>query len=713
MALAAPGSYLAHMPRTLPARPPAILLAGTLLASTLIAQAAVLVPQGADAEALAVLAATVRPSPRQLRWQQLGFTAFVHFGMNTFTDREWGEGSEDPRTFAPSDFDAEQWVATFAGAGMQGVVLTAKHHDGFCLWPTKTTDHCVRSSVWRDGKGDVVGEVAAACKRHGLAFGVYLSPWDRHQPSFGTKAYNQLFQAQLLELCSLYGPLFEVWFDGAHCPSDDPALFDWQAHFRLVRQLQPDAVIAITGPDVRWVGNEAGATRAQEWSVLPLDTADGGDFVDSRAAWQSLWRLRDRNQQQDLGSRAQLQAARRLCWWPAETDVSIRPGWFYHAAEDARVKGLDTLLDCWFGAVGGNAVLLLNVPADRRGRIADPDVAVLQDLGRYLDATFGRDLGEGGRRKTYAKAGEVYFQVPVTVDVFDLREDVAAHGQCVEGFRIDTFDGSAWHVLLHSGTIGLRRCLRTAPVTAVGFRYVIERSRGAPAVQHFGLHRRPELLAPPTIVRDRDGTVRIDASGEVHLTLDGSAPSASSPRYQGPFAMPRGGTVRAVLLPAAGSTALALCSGSASSAVFGLCSSGWKVVDCDSEQGGKEAAANAIDGDPSTIWHSRWSPDSPKPPHHLTIDLGQAVTLTGFVYTPRQDLSNGTIVDYEFLVSSDGVTFRSAAHGSFANIENHPVAQVVKFEQAATDVRIVRLVGLREVQGRAWSSCAELSVLVQ
>ena len=210
------------------------------------------VPDGATPEQIATLAGSVRPHPRQQDWLDLEFTAFVHFGMNTFTDREWGDGQESPATFAPSAFDAAQWVDAFAAAGMRGVVLTCKHHDGFCLWPTATTAHSVKTSPWMEGRGDVVGAVAAACRAKGLRFGIYLSPWDRNAPSFGTKAYDDLFHAQLRELLSNYAPIYDVWFDGAHAPKDDPSVFDWTRHYRLIRELQPEACISVMGPDVRW-----------------------------------------------------------------------------------------------------------------------------------------------------------------------------------------------------------------------------------------------------------------------------------------------------------------------------------------------------------------------------------------------------------------------------------------------------------------------------
>ncbi|MCA8952523.1 MAG: alpha-L-fucosidase [Planctomycetes bacterium] len=687
-----------------------------LVAPTVLAQAPIQVPAGASRDDVVALAATVRPTPRQLSWQRTGFNAFVHFGMNTFTDREWGDGKEAPATFAPTDFDAEQWAATFRDAGMRGVVLTCKHHDGFCLWPSSTTAHDVAASPWRDGRGDVVAELAAACRKHGLQFGVYLSPWDRSQPTFGTAAYGEVFRQQLRELCTDYGPLFEVWFDGAHCPPDDPAIFDWQAAFRLVRELQPEAAIAITGPDVRWVGNEAGRTRAEEWSVLPLRESAPGAFEDDRSSWRALWELRGRNQEPDLGGRAQLPAAKALCWWPAETDVSIRPGWFWHAAEDARVKGIGALLDCWFGAVGGNAVLLLNVPPDRRGRIAEPDARVLRDLGRYLRATFDRDLSTGAESKLYPKVQELYFDAPTTVDVFELAEDVASAGQRVERFRIEVLQNGGWRECTRGTTIGLQRLLRTEPVTGEGFRYWIERSRGKPAIARFGLYRRPQLVEPPSINRDRSGRVTITAAtGEIRFTRDGSAVTAASERYSDPFELPDGGTVRAAAFVPPDAGTLALESGAEATAVFGIAPTDFRVLDCSSEQGGGEAASKAIDGDPNTHWHTRYSPDTPEPPHHLSIDLGRERTIAGFLYLPRRPEtgSNGTIADYEFFGSTDGVTWRPLARGTFANVENNPVAQSVRLPAPAEHVRYVRLVSSREVRGRPWASCAELSVLAQ
>jgi alpha-L-fucosidase len=395
--------------------------------------------------------------------------------------------------------------------------------------------------------------------------------------------------------------------------------------------------------------------------------------------------------------------------------VSIRPGWFWHPREDAQVKAWPALRDLWYAAVGGNSQLLLNVPPDRRGRIADADATALHALGAVLRATFARDLGADALAKNYAFARELYFQKPQKVSVFDLREDLAGAGQRVEAFRIDVWDGQQWKPLASGSTIGARRLLRVPPVETQGCRCWIEQSRGAPALAHFSVHREPEPLAAPSIARARDGKVTVRGDGELRYTTDGSPPGRASARYEQPFALPRGGTVRAVALPPPDDADAAVLVPGAVSARFGLATAKWTVLEASSEQAPREAAAKAFDGDPRTHWHSRYGPDTAAPPHHLAIDLGETVDVTGFVYQPRHDGDNGTIADYEFAVRGEQGEWRTVAEGSFAQPTGTSIGAApaeVRLPTPARGVRAVRLVARREVAGRPWASCAELQVLV-
>jgi alpha-L-fucosidase len=429
--------------------------------------------------ALEAKAVGVRPSERQLRWQALEFQAFVHFGMNTFTDREWGEGTEDPKLFAPTDFDADQWVEAVKAAGIRGLIVTAKHHDGLCLWPSGFTEHSVKNSPWKSGTGDVVGEVAAACRKGGLAFGVYLSPWDRHEPSYGdSPRYNAHFKAQLRELLTNYGEISEVWFDGAcgEGPNGKRQVYDWAGYFALIRELQPRAVISIMGPDARWIGNEAGVTRESEWSVIPVVGDDDAPSEKNPGGIAGL-----DAQAEDLGSMERIaevaKRGGRLIWYPGQVDVSIRPGWFYHAAEDDKVKSLDQLLDIFYTSVGGNAQLLLNIPPDRRGRIHENDARRLKELGDRLRATFAVNLAAGAGVAIEERAAIFSLAGPTRFNVASIREDLRS-GQRIEAFALDVWDGADWREIARGTTVGWKKLVRVPAVEAAKVRLRVLRSRG-------------------------------------------------------------------------------------------------------------------------------------------------------------------------------------------------------------------------------------------
>lgn len=442
-----------------------LLAAGLLTAGTLLAQ-----PDQTP----------VRPAPRQLAWQQLETTAFLHFTVNTFTDQEWGDGTESPQVFNPTKLDARQWVKTLKETGFKLAILTAKHHDGFCLWPTKTTPHSVKNSPWKAGKGDVVREVAEACREFGLKFGFYLSPWDRHEPSYGTAAYNDFYKTQLRELLTDYGEVSEVWFDGAKGTNAKDMQYDFEGYWALVRELQPNAVLfSDVGPDVRWVGNESGNAGQTCWSTINTEGMAPGK-ADSKYL----------NTGDPAGTR----------WIPAETDVSIRPGWFYHPAEDAKVRSAQNLVNLYYQSVGRNSLLLLNIPPNREGLFSEPDVASLREFRAILDETFQTNLARSvpkalidGQLGTFVvlpknQALELDLQRPTTFDRAMIQEHIA-NGQRIAAGTLDAWDGTAWKPVQSFTTVGYKRLLRFDPVTTSRIRITVTQANGPVQVSEVGLFK--------------------------------------------------------------------------------------------------------------------------------------------------------------------------------------------------------------------------------
>jgi alpha-L-fucosidase/beta-glucanase (GH16 family) len=483
-------------------------------------------------------AANVRPSPRQLAWQELEFICFIHFGVNTFTGREWGTGTEDPKIFSPIKMDTDQWCRMMKAAGMKQAILTAKHHDGFCLWQTRYTNHSVASSRWRSGKGDVLRDLVNSCKKYGLKVGVYLSPADLYQienPSglYGNLSkyterviprpvpgrpfrdkrtfkyvvddYNEYFLNQLFELLTEYGPIHEVWFDGAHPKRKGGQKYTYTQWYEMIRELAPEAAIFGKGPDVRWCGNEAGNTRAAEWSVIPIDApADKFNWPDMTA--------------RDLGSLDKLQEVLNkggyLHWYPAETDTSVRRGWFWRD-EKQYVKTTEHILDIWFRSVGGNTVLLLNIPPNRIGLFAKRDCKVLTEVGQILREAFKTNLAEGATATASASKGMgfeasnaldgdtatcwmppdwttqadliVNLGKPETFDCVMFQEQIRDYGQRIAEFAIDAYIDSAWQQIAEGKTVGYKRICRIPTVTADKVRIRILDSRVCPTISNFGL----------------------------------------------------------------------------------------------------------------------------------------------------------------------------------------------------------------------------------
>ena len=476
-------------------------------------------PADATLEQKVDMVSRLVPTPQQLEWQQMEFTAFLHFGMNTFTGNEWGNGKDSPELFNPSELDCEQWVKALKDGGFKMALITAKHHDGFCLWPTATTEYSVKNSPWKDGKGDVVRELREACDKYGMKFGVYLSPWDRNAECYGdSPAYNKFFIEQLTELLSNYGEVHEVWFDGAcgEGPNGKKQVYDWTAILAKIRELQPKAVTAIMGDDVRWVGNEGGMGRDTEWSATVMAP---GSYTHKNAAMETLG---INNMSKDLGSRELIAKAQEAYWYPSEVDVSIRPGWFYHAEQDERVRSLANLVNIYYHSVGCNSVLLLNIPPDRRGLIHEIDVQRIKELSDYIAKTFAENQVAEGGKLWQAKAGESKeydVNKGALVNTFLIQEDIA-QGQRVEDFLVEVYNNGAWQYAADGTTIGYKRLLRFSDCQPEKIRVTIRGSRGVANIKNVGLY-----YAEP--LQEKNAKVRLnDVSAEGWKTIGAEASAA-------------------------------------------------------------------------------------------------------------------------------------------------------------------------------------------
>ena len=458
-------------------------------------------PADATVEQKVDMVSRLVPTPQQLEWQQMEFTAFLHFGMNTFTGNEWGHGTDSPELFNPSELDCEQWVKALKAGGFKMALLTAKHRDGFCLWPTATTEYSVKNSPWKDGKGDVVRELRDACEKYGMKFGVYLSPWDRNAVSYGdSPAYNKFFIEQLTELLSNYGEVHEVWFDGAcgEGPNGKKQEYDWTAILAKIRELQPKAVTAIMGDDVRWVGNEGGLGRETEWSATVIAP---GSYTHKKEANKALG-LEEMSK--DLGSRELVAKAQEAYWYPSEVDVSIRPGWFYHAEQDEQVRSLANLVNIYYRSVGCNSVLLLNIPPDRRGLIHEVDVQRIKELSDYIGKTFATNYLENGAQMWKAEVGQSkeYNVKPGTmVNTFLIQEDIA-QGQRVEDFLVEAYSNGAWQYATEGTTVGYKRLLRFSDCQPEKIRVTIRGARATANISNVGLY-----YAEP--LQDKDAKVKL------------------------------------------------------------------------------------------------------------------------------------------------------------------------------------------------------------
>lgn len=628
------------------------------------------------------------PSERQLQWYEMGYYGFIHFNMNTFTNEEWGKGSESPELFNPRNLDTDQWARVMKEAGMTGIIITAKHHDGFALWPTKTTEHSVQNSPWKKGKGDVIKDLAKSCEKYGLKLGIYLSPWDRNHKDYGKDAYIEDFVTQLTELLSGYGPIFEVWFDGANGGSgyygganetrkiDHRTYYQWDRVFDTVRKYQPNAVIfGDNGPDIRWIGNEAGKAGKTNWSIIKREEVYAGS-----------------------GRHSELQFGHEdgTHFVPAEVDVSIRPGWYYHPAENARVKSLNKLLDIYYQSIGRNASLLLNVPVNTEGRISEKDSAQLYKLKNRLDEVFDEDLATRGAMEAsssvdnYEPAAVIdgdpktfwmpkeKLEDPYLIFSFDktqvfnrfLVQEFIAKGQRVKKFRLEAMLDGNWQEIEEQTTIGYKRILRFDALKTKKLKLTILDQKASPLISNIEIFYSPSILSQPVISRNSAGEIEIISGPEAKIFYEvGSeaAPDENSKRYNGSFVHNAPVKITAVSYdPVSGEYS------NTSTEFLNQSKSDWqpKLISEDS----REKYHRILDENPST--YSVFSIDE-----NICIDLGEIQDLFGFEYLPMSDEPERVVSQYEFYISTDGEKWKKVAEGEFGNIRNNPIAQKVNFEE--------------------------------
>ena len=660
------------------------------------------------------------PTENQMNWQEMEYYAFVHLSVNTYTDMAWGFGNEDPKIFNPTELDCRQWARIAKEAGMKGIIITAKHHSGFCLWPSKYTEYSVKNSPWKNGKGDIVREMADACKEYGLKLGIYLSPWDRNHPDYGKPEYITYFRNQLKELLTNYGEVFEVWFDGANGGDgyygganetrkiDRKTYYDWTNTYKMVRELQPKIVIWNDNgdrADLRWVGTEAGYVGKTNWSLLNAMGTVTHDMLH--------YGLEDGN-----------------VWVPAEVNTSIRPEWFYHKREDTKVKTLPQLMDLYYNSIGRNGTLLLNFPIMPNGLIHEKDEKAALEFAQEVKKVFAVNLAKGakveasnvrannsdfraenvldGDKNTYwatddqLKSGSliISFDKPTVFNRFLVQEYIKL-GQRVKSFKVEAFINQEWKELANETTIGYKRILCFPTVEATKIRFTILDAKSNPLISNIEIYNAPQILTAPQIVRKQSGDVQIipsDSESEIYYTLDGSTPTLKSNKYKNEIKTTSG----KVAVKAMAYSAATAKSSAVAEEKFDIAKNNWKILGVEDKE-----VYRILDGDANSVWHLNKAL-----PVDLVIDLGKIESLVGFRYLPDQDLrSKGIVTKYKFYVSTDNKNWQLVNEGEFSNINNNPLWQNKVFKLAKA--RYIKFTALENTKGDNVAGFAEIDVVTK
>lgn len=703
---------------------------------------------GDTEETIRAKAAHVVPNERQINRLDNPFIAFIHFGPNTFTGREWGTGTEDPTIFNPTDIDADQWVKVMKDAGIDMVIFTVKHHEGYVLWQTRYTDHGIMQSPYMNGQADVFRDLSEACKKYGMKLGVYLSPADLYQiesPNglygnlsektlrtipkevpgrpfenqtkfeFVVDDYNEYFMSQLFELLTEYGPIYEVWFDGANPKEKGGQTYnnhDWEL---LVRTLAPEAIV-FPFKDGRWVGNEAGDTRDTEWNVVPYNV-----HPDSLQGFQYP-------KETDIGSMEKLKTASYLQYQYPEVDTSIRDGWMWRDDEKQAVRSADDVFDIYERSVGGNAVLLLNIPPNTDGRFSDRDVASLSEVGKRIRETYTNNLLEGWNAPAVLFDEDVttgvpveselilYSDQPATFNRLLLQEEVPNIGERIERHAVDAWIDGEWQPVTESTNVGYRRILRFPDVTTDKIRIRVLDSRLTPSLAtvkaYYYNTRPPQLQASRNLEGEvtiypkksdfkwknghKDALKNLTMGTVIHYTTDGSEPNLNSPVYTEPFTFENGEIKALAVLN--GETGPVL------SQVFGMIKKGWEVIETKGSND-RFKPSYAIDADLTTFWTS----DSTN--LTFTIDLGKKQNVSGIIYTPQTTYyGQGMIEKGDVEVSDNGKNWKNAGTFEFGNLINDPTPRTYEFKKPLT-ARYIRIVPLTIAGSSKVVSIAEIDIL--
>lgn len=677
------------------------------------------------------------PTENQMRWQEMEYYAFIHFSTNTFTNQEWGYGApEDAKLFNPSGLDCDQWARICKEAGMKGIILTAKHHSGFCLWPTETTDYSVKNCPWKDGKGDIVGELAKACKKYGLKLGIYISPWDRNNASYGIVEGNggspyieNIFRKQIEECLTRYGEIFEIWFDGANGGDgyygganttrriDRRTYYDWQNTYKLIRKLQPNCVIWNDNgdrADLRWVGTEAGYVGETNWSLLHKT----GDVPEEMLRYG----VEDGN-----------------AWVPGEVNTSIRPGWFYHEYEDSRVKNLPQLMKAYYQSIGRNGTFLLNFPIDKNGLIQPTDEYEALNFAKAVKEAFAINLAKNAKvtatnvrgknkqfsaanvtdsnKETYWATDDSVIKASLTIDFGKptpcnrfLVQEYIRLGQRVKSFTLEALVNGEWKQLKDqlvtngngTTTIGYKRIICFQTIQASKLRFTVNDAKACPVISNIEVYNAPQILTAPTIMRNQAGEITItpsDVESSIFYTIDGTVPTSKSTKYNNPFKTDGKLEVNAIAYDAPTGK-----SSPATHEKFDISRSIWKILSTDDAR-----AYRIIDGNPSTNWHHSRDKTLPL---DLIIDLGKEENICGFRYLPDQGMWNpGIISNYQFFVSGDNSIWELASDGEFSNIKNNPLWQTTRF--TTKKARYIKLTALKNTEGNNNIGYAELDIITE